>query len=227
MGNFNRGDRSGDRGGRDRFKGRSGSFDRGGNGGFDRGNRNSGGRPEMHKAVCSECGDNCEVPFRPTGEKPVLCSTCFGNKNGGSDSRRSGGRNFDRPSFNRSSFEEKRMFEAVCDKCGKECEVPFQPTSGKPVYCSDCFDKGDNGRARNGGGASKEQFEQLNAKLDSILKALGVTVEKKAETKKAPKVETLELPELDIFEPVEVLKKSVKKTAVKKVSKKAVTSKSK
>ena len=23
--------------------------------------------------------------------------------------------------------------------CGKEAQVPFRPTSGKPVYCSDCF----------------------------------------------------------------------------------------
>ena len=23
--------------------------------------------------------------------------------------------------------------------CGREAQVPFRPTSGKPVYCSDCF----------------------------------------------------------------------------------------
>ena len=35
----------------------------------------------MHSATCAECGDRCEVPFRPTGERPVLCSNCFrGNK---------------------------------------------------------------------------------------------------------------------------------------------------
>jgi CxxC-x17-CxxC domain-containing protein len=33
----------------------------------------------------------------------------------------------------------RQMYPAVCDNCGKETEVPFQPTSGKPVYCSDCF----------------------------------------------------------------------------------------
>jgi CxxC-x17-CxxC domain-containing protein len=31
------------------------------------------------------------------------------------------------------------MFAATCSKCGKETEVPFRPTNGKPVYCSDCF----------------------------------------------------------------------------------------
>ena len=31
------------------------------------------------------------------------------------------------------------MFPATCSKCGRSTEVPFQPTNGKPVYCSDCF----------------------------------------------------------------------------------------
>lgn len=33
----------------------------------------------------------------------------------------------------------REMFTAVCSSCGKEAQVPFRPTSGKPVYCSDCF----------------------------------------------------------------------------------------
>jgi CxxC-x17-CxxC domain-containing protein len=58
MGNFNRFDR-GDRGGR----------------GFGGGH---GDRPkQMHPATCSKCGQECEVPFRPTGDRPVFCSTCF------------------------------------------------------------------------------------------------------------------------------------------------------
>jgi CxxC-x17-CxxC domain-containing protein len=36
---------------------------------------------------------------------------------------------------------DREMFPAVCDECGKETQVPFQPTSGKPVYCSDCFER--------------------------------------------------------------------------------------
>ena len=48
---------------------------------------------QMHKAVCDECGQNCEVPFRPSGDKPIYCSNCFENKGGGSkgSSRRSSG----------------------------------------------------------------------------------------------------------------------------------------
>ena len=33
----------------------------------------------------------------------------------------------------------REMFVATCSSCGKEAQVPFRPTSGKPVYCSDCF----------------------------------------------------------------------------------------
>lgn len=33
----------------------------------------------------------------------------------------------------------REMFTATCSNCGREAEVPFRPTSGKPVYCSDCF----------------------------------------------------------------------------------------
>ena len=33
----------------------------------------------------------------------------------------------------------REMFEAVCSNCGKTASVPFRPTSGKPVYCDDCF----------------------------------------------------------------------------------------
>lgn len=34
---------------------------------------------------------------------------------------------------------QREMFSATCDNCGREAQVPFRPTSGKPVYCSDCF----------------------------------------------------------------------------------------
>jgi CxxC-x17-CxxC domain-containing protein len=41
-------------------------------------------------------------------------------------------------------FRERRpreMFEATCSNCGKTAQVPFRPTSGKPVYCDDCFSR--------------------------------------------------------------------------------------
>ena len=35
----------------------------------------------------------------------------------------------------------REMFEATCSSCGNVAQVPFRPTSGKPVYCNDCFAK--------------------------------------------------------------------------------------
>ena len=32
---------------------------------------------EMHDAVCARCGQETQVPFRPTGARPVYCSDCF------------------------------------------------------------------------------------------------------------------------------------------------------
>ncbi|MBU7004842.1 MAG: DNA-directed RNA polymerase [Theionarchaea archaeon] len=33
------------------------------------------------------------------------------------------------------------MHKATCSDCGQECEVPFKPTEGRPVYCQDCYRK--------------------------------------------------------------------------------------
>ena len=33
----------------------------------------------------------------------------------------------------------REFFAATCADCGNQAKVPFKPTSGKPVYCSDCF----------------------------------------------------------------------------------------
>ncbi|HBV01008.1 MAG TPA: hypothetical protein DEF00_01270 [Candidatus Taylorbacteria bacterium] len=67
---FNRGP-----GGRPSFGGGKPDFRSG-----DRGERAGGPegtRREMFKAVCAECGKPCEVPFRPSGDRPVYCKDCF------------------------------------------------------------------------------------------------------------------------------------------------------
>ena len=46
-------------------------------------------RPQMHEAICSDCGKRCEVPFKPTGDKPVYCSQCFSKHRGSSISNSS------------------------------------------------------------------------------------------------------------------------------------------
>jgi CxxC-x17-CxxC domain-containing protein len=38
---------------------------------------------EMHDAVCSQCGNKCQVPFKPREDRPVLCRDCFMASRGG------------------------------------------------------------------------------------------------------------------------------------------------
>jgi CxxC-x17-CxxC domain-containing protein len=47
----------------------------------------SDGPREMFSAQCSSCGNQCEVPFRPNGKKPVFCSNCFKRDEDRGDSR--------------------------------------------------------------------------------------------------------------------------------------------
>lgn len=162
MKNFKQDDRLGRQSGRRNFSGSGGGF-----------SRRDSDRPTMHKAICNKCGRECEVPFKPTGDRPVFCSSCF-EKPDRADSGGSQGKN-----FQRSGFGDKRMFEAVCDKCGSKCEVPFQPTAGKPVYCAQCFKK-EKHSGGNGPDQFKQQFEILNAKLDKILSALNSGASPKA-----------------------------------------------
>ena len=41
---------------------------------------------------------------------------------------------------------ERRMFQAICADCHKNCEVPFKPGE-RPVYCKECFGKRRSGNA--------------------------------------------------------------------------------
>ena len=94
------------------------------------------------------------------------------------------------PRFGGGSDRPREMHQAVCATCGKNCSVPFRPSSGKPVYCSDCFEKNGGGSERRSfsdrppernfnrpenrapEAPTSRQFEELNAKLDNILKIL-------------------------------------------------------
>ncbi|MCL4499577.1 MAG: zinc-ribbon domain containing protein [Chloroflexi bacterium] len=97
--------------------------------------------------TCRDCGQ----PFTWTASEqefyqsrgfenqPVRCRDCRNSRkarNGGGSSgygTNGGGRT--------GSRGPREMFAAVCDECGRETQVPFQPTSGKPVYCSECFEQ--------------------------------------------------------------------------------------
>lgn len=118
-----------------------------------------------------------------------------GGSRGGGFSRRDGGR----PSFSKKSWggsgDRDRgpvtMYQAVCDQCGKPCEVPFRPTQGKPVYCDVCFrskreaenNRGSGrfstpvktnieGNVSKGNSDELKQLEILNVKMDQLIKAV-------------------------------------------------------
>ena len=37
------------------------------------------GRP-MYQAVCADCKKDCEIPFKPSGDRPVYCKECFSRR---------------------------------------------------------------------------------------------------------------------------------------------------
>jgi len=41
------------------------------------GGTGGGGPREMFEAVCASCGINTTVPFKPRGDRPVYCRTCY------------------------------------------------------------------------------------------------------------------------------------------------------
>jgi len=96
-------------------------------------------------------------------------------RSGGSSGRFGGGFRGRSGGFDRDR-RPAEMHDVICDKCRKECQVPFRPTGDKPVLCRDCFRQGGGGSSRSGlsssSGISSEQFNQLNAKLDKVIEML-------------------------------------------------------
>ncbi len=232
----------------------------GGRGGSSFGNRGGGksfgggrdrGRPEMHRATCSDCGSSCEVPFKPTGNKPVLCSDCFGSgRDGGRDSGRGGDRGRDRGrgrddrggrGGGRDFGRDRQMYKAICADCGNKCEVPFKPSGDKPVLCSDCF-----GGSKGGGGDSSsgtqhtailaelaelhEQQSELAGKIDKIIAFLqrGTPIKEVTVTKAEVENAVKEVKkEKKTAEKKATAKKAVKKTPTKKKATKKTPAKKK
>jgi CxxC-x17-CxxC domain-containing protein len=101
--------------------------------------------------TCADCGQEFvfsarEQEFYATRQfsEPRRCGSCRasrkaarGDSGGYGGSYGGGGGSYGGDSgYSRGPRE---MFTATCSSCGKEAQVPFRPTSGKPVYCSDCF----------------------------------------------------------------------------------------
>ncbi|MEK7614708.1 MAG: CxxC-x17-CxxC domain-containing protein [Patescibacteria group bacterium] len=182
MKNFQQGDnksgnfQGGSGGGKPPFQKKSWGVDKG------------GGRDKvMFKAICSECGKNCEVPFRPSGDKPVYCQDCFNRKRDASDTR---GRS-SRPDFSnrapKRDFTDRPSFRSN-----------FQPDL-KPAPAHD---------------DTKKQLVEINIKLDRLLGAMEKMTGTKKETPALEASSARIAPKKEI-EP-KVSKKSKKKAVVKK-----------
>ena len=110
--------------------------------------------------TCSDCGMEFQFTEREQAfyaEKgfsdPRRCASCRasrkaaraggdssyggGSYSGGYDSGYTAGGGYSAGGY--GSRGPREMFSATCSSCGKEARVPFRPTNGKPVYCSDCF----------------------------------------------------------------------------------------
>ncbi len=120
-------------------------------GGGDRGGDRRGGDMQMHKAICSNCNKSCEVPFRPTGEKPIYCKDCFGAKREGGD--RAPRRDFD----NRMAPREDRG-----DRGGRDF--------AKPSFLPD--KRGAGVSAYSSADDSKKELRDISMKLDRLINAV-------------------------------------------------------
>jgi len=103
------------------------------NQGGGRGNYNDRSDRPMYDAVCSNCGDSCQVPFRPSGNKPVLCDKCFSQQRGGRDNRGPSRGGFNsRPQRsgpdNRAQLDAMdRKLDAILDALSSMGSQPSQP----------------------------------------------------------------------------------------------------
>jgi CxxC-x17-CxxC domain-containing protein len=100
--------------------------------------------------TCADCGQ--EFTFTESEQafyadrgfsEPRRCSSCRATRKaerGGDSSGRGDGGGYGGYGQGRSGSDRppREMHDATCSNCGRATQVPFRPTSGKPVYCSDC-----------------------------------------------------------------------------------------
>ncbi len=170
------------------------------NGGKFRGGRSSG-RPgnrdfrdsQMHSAVCAECGKNCGVPFRPTGDKPVYCSYCFTKhkEDGGDHGRRENFSN-DRPrrddsrnnSFGNKNFSNERPRPQADNGMVQDLKKQIETISNKLDRVIEILKKADSQEFKK----IPENKVDIKALSSAVKKA--VTAPKSVVAKKTVKVAT-------------------------------------
>jgi CxxC-x17-CxxC domain-containing protein len=71
---------------------------------------------------------------------------------------------------------ERKMHKVICAECKKECEVPFMPKPGRPVYCKTCY----SDRRKNSSHVKLPDREELVAEIS---KTLNIDVSKPSKPK--------------------------------------------
>src|SRR3989344_5042618 len=111
-------------------------FGGGGGGIFGGGRGFGGGDRQMFPAICSNCGRECEVPFRPTGEKPVFCNDCFRKDSGDSRPRGQGPRQRSGPDY-------QAQFDALNQKLDTIMSLLSEKKPKAPLSEAKAKKKGD------------------------------------------------------------------------------------
>ena len=115
--------------------------------------------------TCRDCGQafvftSGEQAFYASRgfSEPTRCADCRAARK----AQRDGGSGYSSYSSYDSGYApraQREMFSATCSSCGQEATVPFQPSSDKPVYCSNCFQqRRGNERSGRGGYASRGRY---------------------------------------------------------------------
>ena len=85
--------------------------------------------PTLHTIICSMCGKEDQVPFKPTRGTAVLCRDCFEVKK----KRKHRNREIMRKVAGR--------FKVICENCGKEVELNYRRATEPVKLCDECYVK--------------------------------------------------------------------------------------
>jgi CxxC-x17-CxxC domain-containing protein len=87
--------------------------------------------------TCRDCG--AEFVFTAS-EQDFYAEKGFTNEPGRCPECRAARKQQNRGGFGgRNNYQQREMFDVTCAACGVQTQVPFRPSSDRPVYCRDCF----------------------------------------------------------------------------------------
>ena len=115
--------------------------------------------------TCSDCGqpftfsadDQSYHAQKGYTNEPKRCPTCRQTRRDQRYSGSSGGYSSGGGYGGGGGGYQREMFPAVCARCGKDTQVPFQPRGDRPVYCQDCYNKQGGGSSSGSRGGSRPQ----------------------------------------------------------------------